>query len=97
MHDSLHDKKLNELAITRTPYEDSSALFSDTSHAVGDISAKLEAKFRTMAEELDVAPDLASQQWWDDNWVQVSPPKLGLCSLLTASRLSQADHYRRRH
>ncbi|KAJ9107643.1 hypothetical protein QFC21_001103 [Naganishia friedmannii] len=23
-------------------------------------------------EELDVAPDLASQQWWDDNWVQVA-------------------------
>lgn len=25
-----------------------------------------------MAEELDLAPDLASQQWWDDNWVQVA-------------------------
>ncbi|GHJ90210.1 hypothetical protein NliqN6_6612 [Naganishia liquefaciens] len=25
-----------------------------------------------MTDELDLAPDLASQQWWDDNWVQVA-------------------------
>jgi hypothetical protein len=25
-----------------------------------------------MSAELDLAPDLASQQWWDDNWIDVS-------------------------
>lgn len=25
-----------------------------------------------MTTELDLTPDLASQQWWDDTWVDVS-------------------------
>lgn len=38
------------------------------------------------SDELDLAPDLASQQWWDDNWVDVSPLSF---PLLTEAHITQ--------
>ena len=43
-----------------------------------------------MTDELDLAPDLASQQWWDDNWVQVSSRKASTTRLLVLRFLQVA-------
>lgn len=46
-----------------TPYTTTPWLYS---------THQLSPRSSTMTTELDLTPDLASQQWWDDTWVDVS-------------------------